>query len=107
MAEVATREFVLASQAAVKDEQLRQALRRAGTGFDGTRREAIAEVSEEVWEEWRQQARRIKEHTIAHLDYYLAMAGAERGGGRRPSAFRARRCSSQCDSFGDRPVGTA
>ena len=73
MAEVATREFVPASQAAVKDEQLRQALRRAGTGFDGTRREAIAEVSEEVWEEWRQQARRIKEHTIAHLDYYLAM----------------------------------
>ena len=73
MAEVATREFVPASQAAVKDEQLRQALRRAGTGFDGTRREAIAEVSETVWEEWRQQARRIKEHTIAHLDYYLAM----------------------------------
>ena len=73
MAEVATREFVPASRAAVKDEQLRQALRRAGTGFDGTRREAIAEVSEKVWEEWRQQARRIKEHTIAHLDYYLAM----------------------------------
>ena len=38
MAEVATREFVPASRAAVKDEQLRQALRRAGTGFDGTRR---------------------------------------------------------------------
>ena len=73
MAEVATREFVPASQAAVKDAQLRQALRRAGSGFDGTRREAIAEVSEAVWEDWREQARRIKEHTIAHLDYYLAM----------------------------------
>ena len=73
MAEVATREFVPASQAAVQDAQLRQALRRAGSGFDGTRREAIAEVSEEVWEDWRQQARSIKEHTIAHLDYYLGM----------------------------------
>ncbi len=73
MAEVATREFVPASQAAVQDTQLRQALRRAGSGFDGTRREAIAEVTPEVWEGWREQARRIKEHTIAHLDYYLAM----------------------------------
>ncbi len=73
MAEVATRQFVPASQAAVKDAQLRQALRRAGSGFDGTRREAIAEVSEEVWEGWREQARSIKEHTIGHLDYYLAM----------------------------------
>ena len=73
MAEVATREFVPASQAAVQDAQLRQALRRAGSGFDGTRREAIAEVTPEVWESWREQARRIKEHTIAHLDYYLAM----------------------------------
>ena len=73
MAEVATREFVPASQAAIQDAQLRQALRRAGSGFDGTRREAIAEVSEAVWEDWREQARRVKEHTIAHLDYYLAM----------------------------------
>jgi L-lactate dehydrogenase complex protein LldF len=53
MAEVTTRQFVRASQAAVKDAQLRQALRRAGTGFDGTRREAIEEVTPEVWEEWR------------------------------------------------------
>ena len=73
MAEVVTRQFVPASQAAVKDAQLRQALRRAGTGFDGTRREAIAEVTPETWEEWRQQARRVKEHTIGHLDYYLEM----------------------------------
>jgi len=73
MAEILTREFVPASQAAVQDAQLRQALRRAGSGFDGTRREAIAEVSEDVWEGWRRQARTIKEHTIGHLDYYLAM----------------------------------
>ena len=73
MAEVATRDFVAASRAAVQDQQLRQALRRAGSGFDGARREAIDEITPEVWEDWRQQARRVKEHTIAHLDYYLAM----------------------------------
>ena len=73
MAEVATRDFVTASRAAVQDEQLRQALRRAGTGFDGARREAIDEITPEVWEEWREEARRVKEHTIAHLDYYLGM----------------------------------
>ena len=73
MAEVVTREFVAASRAAVRDPQLRQAFRRAGTGFDSARRDAIAEVTQERWEEWRQQARSIKEHTIAHLDYYLEL----------------------------------
>ena len=73
MAEVTTRQFVPASQAAVHDDQLRQALRRAGAGFDGARREAMAEVTPAVWESWRRQARAIKEHTIANLDYYLAM----------------------------------
>ena len=73
MAEILTRDFVAASQAAVLDTQLRQAFRRAGTGFDGARREAIDEVTLELWEEWREQARAIKEHTIAHLDYYLEM----------------------------------
>ena len=73
MAEVATRDFIAASQAAVQDAQLRQSLRRAGDGFDGARREAIAEATPAVWESWRQQARSIKEHTIANLDYYLAM----------------------------------
>lgn len=73
MPEVATRDFIAASQAAVQDARLRQALRRAGDGFDGARREAIAEATPAVWESWRQQARSIKEHTIANLDYYLAM----------------------------------
>ena len=73
MAEVTTREFVAASQAAVRDAQLRQALRRAGSGFDGARREAIDEITPEVWEDWRREARQVKEHTIGHLDYYLAM----------------------------------
>ena len=73
MAEVTTREFVSASRTAVLDPQLRQAFGRAGTGFDGARREAIEEITPARWEQWRQQARSIKEHTINHLDYYLEM----------------------------------
>ena len=73
MAEVTTRDFAAASRKSLQDAQLRQALRRAGSGFDGARQEAIAEATPAVWESWRQQARRIKEHTIANLDYYLAM----------------------------------
>jgi L-lactate dehydrogenase complex protein LldF len=44
-----------------------------GTGFDSARREAIDEVSSEVWEQWRDEARRVKEHTLERLDYYLEL----------------------------------
>ena len=71
MAEVKTRDFPTASALAIQDPQLRQALHRVGTGFDGARREAIDEVSPQVWEEWREEARRIKAHTLENLDYYL------------------------------------
>ena len=71
MAEVKTRDFYPASAVSIRDPQLRRALERVGTGFDGARREAIDEVSPEVWEGWRDEARRIKEHTLEHLDYYL------------------------------------
>ena len=73
MPAVATRQFVPASRAAVRDDQLRRAFGSAGAGFDGARRDAIAEISTQRWQEWQQQARRIKEHAIAHLDYYLEM----------------------------------
>ena len=73
MPAVATRQFVPASRAAVQDAQLRRAFGSAGAGFDGARRDAIAEITPARWAEWQQQARRIKEHAIAHLDYYLAM----------------------------------
>ena len=44
-----------------------------GAGFDADRQAAVQEVTPQAWEEWREQARRIKAHTLAHLDYYLEM----------------------------------
>ena len=55
------------------DPQLRRALDRVGSGFDVARRNAIEEVSWEAWEEWRDEARQIKIHTLDHLDYYLEL----------------------------------
>ena len=71
MPRIQTRRFVPASEVSIRDPQLRQALRRVGSGFDGARREAIEEVTPEAWEEWREQARQIKDHTLANLDHYL------------------------------------
>ena len=73
MVEVKTEDFYGASAQAIQDSQLQVALQRVGTGFDVARREAIAEVGPEVWEEWREQARQIKIHTLEHLDYYLEL----------------------------------
>jgi L-lactate dehydrogenase complex protein LldF len=73
MADIKTQNFYAASTISIQDPQLRQALRRVGTGFDGARRDAISEVTPEVWEEWREQARQIKAHTLDHLDYYLEL----------------------------------
>ena len=64
MAEIKTKNFLASSQMAIKDPQLRQALEKVGTGFDGERREAIEEIREAKWEEWNLKAREIKENTI-------------------------------------------
>ncbi len=71
MPRIQTRNFTRASSRSIKDPQLRQALRRVGTGFDGARQDAIEEVTPAVWEAWRDEARRIKAHTMDHLDFYL------------------------------------
>ena len=73
MPEVKTSQFSKASASAMLDPQLRRALDRVGSGFDVARRNAIEEVSWEAWEEWRDEARRIKIHALDHLDYYLEM----------------------------------
>ena len=73
VAEVKTREFATASGAAMQDANLRRALQQVGGGFNEARLDAIEEVSWEVWEEWREQARRIKIHALDHLDYYLEL----------------------------------
>jgi len=81
--QVKTQDFFPASVLAVQNAQLQEALKRAGTGFDGARQEAIAEVGNDVWEEWREEARQIKVHTLEHLDYYLELLteNVERAGG--------------------------
>ena len=73
MAEVKTRDFSRASSLSIRDPQLQQALQRVVSGFDTNRLEAIDEVTPEAWETWREDARRIKAHTLDHLDYYLEM----------------------------------
>ncbi len=73
MADIKTSEFSKASTLSIKDPQLQRALGRVGAGFDTSRQEAIAEVTPEVWETWREEARSIKAHTLDHLDYYLEM----------------------------------
>ena len=73
MAQPTTRDFAKASAVSIRDPQLQRALQRVSTGFDLTRREAIDEVTSEVWETWREEARQIKDHTLEHLDYYLEM----------------------------------
>ena len=76
MADIKTSEFFSASAAAMENPQLRRALNRVGSGFDVARRAAIDEVSQEVWDKWRDEAREIKVHTLDHLDYYLEMLHA-------------------------------
>ncbi len=71
MAEVKTGDFFKASTVSIQDPKLQRALRRVGTGFDTNRRLSIDDVTPEAWESWREEARRIKAHTMDHLDYYL------------------------------------
>ncbi len=73
MAEVKTGEFAAASEAAMLNADLRRALRQVGGGFSEARLAAIDEVGRELWEKWREEARRIKSHTLDYLDYYLEM----------------------------------
>ena len=71
MPEIKTKDFSAASIAAINDPKLRRALDRVASGFEVARLDRVAEATPEVWEDWRQQARDIKAHTIEHLDYYL------------------------------------
>jgi len=76
LAEIKTKNFSAASAQAMLDPKLRRALDRVASGFDVARQDRIEEVTPEVWEQWRQQARDIKIHTIEHLDYYLDLLHA-------------------------------
>jgi L-lactate dehydrogenase complex protein LldF len=54
---------------ALGDATLQQALQRMRTGFPGKRAQAIARLPE--FEALRDQAKAIKDHVLAHLDFYL------------------------------------
>ncbi|HWS85820.1 MAG TPA: LutB/LldF family L-lactate oxidation iron-sulfur protein [Pyrinomonadaceae bacterium] len=75
--------FVENYRRALDDSGLRGALATAtGKALD-SRRQAVADVGEGDWERLRSRARAIKEHTVEHLDFYLAQLAdkVERGGG--------------------------
>lgn len=67
--ESATRSFEANARAALKDDKLQEALARLGEGFPARRREAAARLPE--FEDLRDQARGIKDHVLANLDFYL------------------------------------
>src|SRR6266852_6874312 len=53
------------------DPTLRRALGMASTGFPARRAEAIARLPE--FEALREEGKAIKDHTLAHLDFYLEL----------------------------------
>jgi L-lactate dehydrogenase complex protein LldF len=59
------------ARAGLADPVLRRALGMAGTGFPARRAEAIARLPE--FDALRDQGKAIKDHTIAHLDFYLEL----------------------------------
>jgi L-lactate dehydrogenase complex protein LldF len=61
--------FPAAARTAVADSQLRRNLTHATTAIRLKRADAVSELDD--WEELRQAAKAIKDHTLAHLDTYL------------------------------------
>ncbi|MGA2792061.1 MAG: LutB/LldF family L-lactate oxidation iron-sulfur protein [Roseiarcus sp.] len=57
------------ARAALADPILRQALDKARVGFSAMRRKAYDRLPE--FEALREEAKRVKDHTLAHLDFYL------------------------------------
>ncbi|MQF68968.1 iron-sulfur cluster-binding protein [SAR202 cluster bacterium AD-804-J14_MRT_500m] len=71
MADVKTGEFQQASSDVLANEKLQAHLARSMGVFDLARQDAIDELSEDRWEELREEGRRIKAHTLNNLDFYL------------------------------------
>jgi L-lactate dehydrogenase complex protein LldF len=61
--------FPAAARTAVQDTQLRHNLTHATHTIRAKRARAVAELAD--WEQLRQAAKAIKEHTLDHLDFYL------------------------------------
>src|SRR5690242_15902525 len=63
--------FPANTRVGLADETLQRALGLARTGFPLRRQQAIERLPE--FEELREQGRAIKDHTLAHLDFYLEL----------------------------------
>ena len=74
-------DFPVAAQAATADTQLRHNVRRATDVIRARRNRVTAELPD--WEQLRESAHAIKEHTLAYLDFYLEQfeAACVRAGG--------------------------
>ena len=64
-----TRKFIENAKQALNDENLQFALTKMKSGFVDRRSEARARLPE--FDNIRERAREIKNHTLEHLDYYL------------------------------------
>ena len=75
--------FAENSRRALTNAPLQRALTIATGKATGARQAAVTNVGVENWEEFRERAHAIKEHTINNLDFYLEKFSAkvERAGG--------------------------
>jgi L-lactate dehydrogenase complex protein LldF len=76
-----TKEFRSKASETMGDEQVQQSLEHVYTGFFKGRIDAAADTAN--WEDLRTKGKAIKDHTIAHLDYYLGLLAdnVEKNGG--------------------------
>lgn len=63
-------QFAANAHAALQNGPQRQALRAATDTF-AARRQTVLQTTPD-WQAWRTHARAVKDHTLAHLDHYLA-----------------------------------
>lgn len=70
-----TATFQQRAKAALANEQLQTAIKRAKSGFIDKRRYALQDLPE--FEALREQAAKIKQHTLNHLDTYLSRFEAQ------------------------------
>src|SRR5712691_62160 len=66
-----SRAFVANARAGLADDNLQKALSMARGGFPLKRRLAVGRLPE--FEALRETGRSIKDHTLAHLDFYLEL----------------------------------
>jgi L-lactate dehydrogenase complex protein LldF len=83
MLDIQTERFVENYRRALENSQLQRALSFATSRFALARQRAISSLGRD-WDDLRERARQIKEHTLANLDHYLEQfaSNVERHGGK-------------------------